>query len=435
MAKLIELEKNQYEDFVENHPLKSHFLQSFYWGEFSKKQKNLTPYYLGLVEDNQILGACLLLQKKLPFGYSYFYSPRGFVIDFFNPDLVKMMTEEVLLFTKKYHSIFLKIDPDIIYKKYNYLDEEVTLDYNPMDVFHSLTNLGFHHLGFTKNFETMQPRYTFRVDLEQDMDTIISHFSKTTNQRIHKAESLGVEVKLGSIKDLDTFYHLMTLTETRKDFVSYSKEYYEEQYKMLHEQGMAQLFLGRVNTKKIIKNFQNELKDIESQIKNIDPNSSSKNSKNKLQNLNSRKNKLLKDIDKYQEAQKKFGDTITLNAHMIITFGDKAWVLYAGNHNILTDSYANYRTYFEHLKYCKEHGIKIYDQFGTIGDLSKDNPRLGLHEFKKKFGGDYVEFLGEFDYVQKKFMYFIFTKLVPFYRNIVRRKSKMEVSHEVKRNQ
>ena len=116
---------------------------------------------------------------------------------------------------------------------------------------------------------------------------------------------------------------------------------------------------------------------------------------------------------------------------MIIEYGDKAWVLYAGNHNILSETYVNYNTYFEHLKYCKKEGLKIYDQFGTIGDLSKDNPRLGLHEFKKKFGGDYVEFLGEWDYITNHLMYFIFTKLVPIYRKLVRRKSKKELKQEI----
>ena len=117
---------------------------------------------------------------------------------------------------------------------------------------------------------------------------------------------------------------------------------------------------------------------------------------------------------------------------MIIEYADKAWVLYAGNHNVLTETYVNYYTYEEHIKYCKEKGIKIYDQFGTIGDLSKDNPRFGLHEFKRKFGGDYIEFLGEFDYITNKPMYFFFTKLVPIYRKMVRRKSKKEIENEVK---
>ncbi len=46
---------------------------------------------------------------------------------------------------------------------------------------------------------------------------------------------------------------------------------------------------------------------------------------------------------------------------------------------------------------------------------------MGLHEFKKKFGGDYVEFLGEFDYVTNPLMYFVFTKMVPLYRKIVKK--------------
>ena len=120
---------------------------------------------------------------------------------------------------------------------------------------------------------------------------------------------------------------------------------------------------------------------------------------------------------------------------MIIEYGNKAWVLYAGNHNILSETYVNYNTYYEHIKYCKEKGIEIYDQFGTIGDLSRDNPRLGLHEFKKKFGGDYVEFLGEWDFVTNKIMYFVFTKLIPLYRSMVRKRSKKELNNELNNEQ
>ena len=111
------------------------------------------------------------------------------------------------------------------------------------------------------------------------------------------------------------------------------------------------------------------------------------------------------------------------------------WVLYAGNHNELTSSYSNYKVYNEHIKYCYEHGIKMYDQFGTIGDLSSNNPRLGLHEFKKKFGGDYVEFIGEFDYIINPFMYFCFTKLVPLYRNIVKSIAKKNIKKSISKNE
>jgi peptidoglycan pentaglycine glycine transferase (the first glycine) len=68
----------------------------------------------------------------------------------------------------------------------------------------------------------------------------------------------------------------------------------------------------------------------------------------------------------------------------------------------------------------------MYDQFGTIGDINSNNPRYGLHIFKKKFGGDYVEFMGEFDLVTNKFMYFVFTKLVPIRRKLSRSITKLK---------
>lgn len=435
MIELVELKKEQYEEFMKNQN-KSHFLQSYAWGEFSKKKKNLIPYYLGLKnEKGKIISCCLLLQKKLPLHYSYFYSPRGFVIDYQDRELVQLMTEKVVEFTKQKKSIFLKIDPDIVRNSYNYQDEKRKLDYNSDEIFKTILSCGFKHLGYTKNFETMQPRYTFRIDMNQTIEEIYDHFSKTTKQRIQKAIKLGTEVVIGTKDDLDDFYNLMMITENRKDFVSYSKDYYEKQYEILSRDNMAHLFLGKINTTKVIKNLQQQLQEIKEKINEIDIEKAGKSAKSKLKNMENTANNLQKEIEKYKDYSQKYGDIITLNAHMLITYQNKAWVLYAGNHNILTESYANYHTYYEHIKYAKENGIEIYDQFGTIGDLNPNNPRFGLHEFKKKFGGDYIEFLGEFDYVTNHLMYFIFTKLVPLYRNLIRKRSKREINNEVKRYQ
>ena len=88
MLKLQNIEKEKFDSFVKNHKTKSHFLQSLSWGELSKVKKNLTPYYLGLVDDeNNIVAATLLLQKHLPMNECYFYAPRGFVIDFKKKEL------------------------------------------------------------------------------------------------------------------------------------------------------------------------------------------------------------------------------------------------------------------------------------------------------------------------------------------------------------
>lgn len=279
----------------------------------------------------------------------------------------------------------------------------------------------------------MQPRYSFRIDLSQDLEEIKNHFSKTTKQRIAKSLKLDTEVVIGTKKDIPEFYHLMTLTETRKDFISYNEDYYQTLYEIFNgnENSKATLFLGKINITKTINSLEKNLKNINNQISILPIDNLSKSAKAKLKELTRQKENTTNEIAKYKDYKKQYGNEITLSAHMIIEYGDKAWVLYAGNHNILSETYVNYNTYFEHIKYCKNKGIKIYDQFGTIGDLSKDNPLIGLHEFKKKFGGDYVEFIGEWDYVTNPIMYFVFTKLVPLYRNIVKKRSKKKLQNQM----
>ena len=437
MLKLNNIEKEEFDQYVKNHKTKSHFLQSLSWGEFAKIKKNLTPYYLGLVnEDGKIVAATLLLEKKLPMNYCYLYAPRGFVIDYKKKELVKEMTNKVVEFAKSKKAIFVKIDPDLIKQSTNYLEETKENPDYP-EFFNTLKSLGFKHQGFTKNFETMQPRYTFRIDLTQSIEEIEEHFSKTTKQRIAKAEKLNTEVYIGNQNDIKEFYHLMTLTESRKDFISYDEDYYKTLYEIFNgnENSKATLFLGKINIIKTINALEKNLKDINNQISILPIDNLSKSAKAKLQELTKQKENISNEIEKYKDIRKQYGNDIILSAHMIIEYGDKAWVLYAGNHNILSETYVNYSTYFEHIKYCKNKGIKIYDQFGTIGDLRKENPRFGLHEFKKKFGGDYVEFIGEWDYVTNPIMYFVFTKLVPLYRKIIRNKSKRELQKELSNEQ
>ncbi len=412
------IKKERYEKFVIGHK-KSHFLQSYAWGQFAKKEKKLIPHYVGLENDKkELVAAALLLEKKLPFGYSYFYAPRGYVMDFENTELLEEFTDALKIYVKKEKAIFIKIDPDLVYHQETN-DGQVIIE-QEKDIIQTLKKLGYRHLGFTKNFETMQPRYTFRIDFGKEWEKIEAAFSKTTKQRIKKAEDLGVEVSIGKKEDIETFYQLMILTENRKDFITHNKGYYESLYEIWNQDNSCNLFLGKVNLDKMIKLEQQTIEQLENNLIPLQKESLSKSEKSKKQEMEKRIEKLKKDIEKYKQDKKEYGNNITLSGHFIIEYGDKAWVLYAGNHNILSETYTNYKTYQEHIKYYYDKGIKVYDQFGTIGDLRKENPRLGLHEFKKKFGGDYVEFGGEFDYILNKPMYFIFTKLVPFYRNIVK---------------
>lgn len=420
-----DIEKEEYDQFVSNHK-KSHFLQSYDWGQFAKLEKNLTPHHVGIKDKGKIICSALLLQKHLPFNLSYFYAPRGFVVDFNDTKVLEYFIKELKNYVKSMNTIFIKIDPDLVINRYNYLDEIQNSDYDSAKLLNMLKKLGFKHLGFTKNFETTQPRYSFRIDFDQNLDTVYEHFSKTTKQRIKKANDLDVEVEIGSKSDLKEFYKLMRITENRKDFVTHELKYYETLYDIFNKNNKCNLFIGKVNMDKMLERKNNELEPLLKEMKELENlESRSKTQNNRLKELEKRCEKLELDIKRFENIKAEYGNKIILNGHFIIEYGNTAWVLYAGNHNILTDTYANYKTYFEHIKYYHSR-VKVYDQFGTIGDLDKNNPLLGLHEFKKKFGGDYVEFIGEFDLVLKPFYYFCFTKLVPFYRNIIKKVAKLK---------
>ena len=404
---------NEYEEFVENNEFKSHFLQSSLWGEFCQVSKDLIPHYVGIKENDKLICATLLLEKKLVLGYSYFYAPRGYVIDFNNNELVTQFTKYLKKYVNKNKGIFLKIDPDVIIKKHN--EDEIIESNN--NVYNILTKLGYKHLGFTKRFETSQPRYTFRIDFNKPFEEIENNFSKTTKQRIKKANDLEVSVRLDN--NINEFYNLMAITENRKDFITHDKKYYEDLYNIFSKKNKCNIFLGSIDIDKIINKNNDILKQLDIEINEINSlDDLSKSMKTKLNELEKRKEKLINDNIKYEEEKSKYGNNIVLSAHFIVEYGNKAWVLYAGNHDILSYTYANYKTYYEHIKYYYDKGIKIYDQFGTVGELEENDPLLGLHEFKKKFGGDYVEFIGEFDLIINKTMYLLFKKLVPFYRNM-----------------
>lgn len=436
MLKLVNLKEKDYEKFLSNQK-KSHFLQSFAWGEFSKQQKKLIPHYTGLInEKNEIKATALLLQKQLPFGYSYFYSPRGFVLDYSDLELLEVMSLKVIDYVKNQNGIFFKIDPDIIINNKNYLNENVDLEYPAVKIIETLKKIGFKIHNYDQDFHSSQPKFTFRLDLKQSSEELYNHFSKTTRQRIGKSKKLDTIVEIGNRDDISSFYDLMLLTENRKGFVSHSKNYYESLYDIFNSKknSKALLFLGKIKFNNTIKTLKKSLSDIENQISKLSTENISKNSKIKYRQLCEQKEKTNLDIKKYEKAKKKYGKELILSAHMIIQYGDKSWVLYAGNHDKLSETYVNYNTYNQHLFYSKNEKLNYYDQFGTIGNISKNNPNYGIHEFKKKFGGNYIEFIGEYEYITNKIIYFVFKNLVPIYRNYNLRKSQKNLKKTIEKN-
>ena len=260
---LVELEEKEYRKFTESR--NAHFLQSYEWGELSKT-RNFIPYYVGLRDNKKIVATALLLKKNLLLGYSYVYIPRSYTIDYDNYELLKTFTEEIKKFCKSKKAIFFKIDPAI---KLQTIDENA----NPIDgennykLVENLEKIGFKHLPLTKLFETSQPRYTFRIDVTKDIDTLVKNYHPKCRNYINKANSYGLEVKIGDRDDIKEFIRLMKMTEKRQDFYSHDSDYYYKFYDMFNPGGHVKLLLAELDFKKVLEMIDGKLQELESNPK------------------------------------------------------------------------------------------------------------------------------------------------------------------------
>lgn len=385
------INKKEYDKFVKSHN-KSHFLQSYAWGEVSKN-RGLIPHYVGVKEKNELIATALLLEKKLLFGYTYFYIPRGFILDYSNKELLKFMTLEVANYTKKHKSLYFLIDPDI---KLHTIDKngcEIEGEKN-FELVQYLKSIGYKHKKLNYFFEGNQPRFTFRVQTNTSEEEIRNNYSKSVKRWIKIADRFKVETYIGKKEELKEFIRLMKITEKRQGFFSHNYDFYPKLYDTLEKEGMINLLLAKVSIKNILDELNKELESDQS-----------------------RKEKITNQINHFKELKKR-GDEQIVSSYININYGNKSWYLYGANDLEFKDCFANYKLFDYQIMLAHKSGKDILDEFGTVGKPNSKKSGASLHKFKQKFGGEYTEFIGEFVKVTNKPIYTIFKILIPIKRTI-----------------
>lgn len=406
------VEKEELESFVNNHPTKAHFMQSYYWG-IIQKNKNFLPFYVGVKENNKLIASAVILEKKVWKNIKYLYCPRGFVADYENKEVVEFFIENIKKFTKKRHAMFFRMDPDIplsITKNEEKQNCEIG-----KETIELLKKHGLKHKGFNLNFENNQPRFTFRLALDKTWEEIYANFHPTTRKILNKGNPFHLPIYKGTEKDLDDFYVTMQQTAKEKNIIPSKLEYYKTFYTELNKQNKSDLYIIKVNIEDLQNNYLEKINTLKDEIKKIEqnPNKNIEKSKQKIEEMNKQIEKLQKEVENVKKITQK---EITLSSIITAKYKDMVWTIHGGNHSLLRELNANYILYEQIIKDAYNEGYKKIDFFGTTGNPTPDNPVYGIHLFKKRFGGDLYEFIGEFDYVSQKGWYFIYNKLLPFIR-------------------
>lgn len=318
----------EYEAFVQSHP-KGNFAQSYLWG----KQKPMWQWDAIAVrgEDGAIRGSLAVMTRKVPgIGRTLMYGCRGPVCDLDDRETFSQLLDGAKALAKKYKSYVIKIDPDV---------PSSNTAFSSM-----LQSFGFRAKEGGKNFEAIQPRYVFRLNVEgKTEEELLANFHQKWRYNIRLAERKGVTVRVCGKEMVPAFSDLMLTTGVRDGFVTRKPEYFAAMLDNLGEH--ARLYMA------------------------FDPN-----------------------------------DT-PIAGTLAIHYGDKVWYLYGASSNEHRNLMPNYLLQWRMMQWAVETNCRIYDFRGVSGDVSEDNPLYGLFRFKQGFGGDFTEFVGEMDLVLSPVIY------------------------------
>jgi lipid II:glycine glycyltransferase (peptidoglycan interpeptide bridge formation enzyme) len=182
----------------------------------------------------------------------------------------------------------------------------------------------------------------------------------------------GVEVRRGSIEDLDLLYRMYAETSVRDGFVIRHEEYYADAWGSFIEAGMAQPFIAEV------------------------------------------------------EGQPVAG----LIAYR---FSETAYYLYGMSIDKHREKMPNYLLQWEAMRWAKEQGCTRYDLWGAPDEIDKNDPMYGVYRFKDGFGAKFVRTTGAWDLPLRPLLYALYTRAMPIALSLMRRLGRSRTKQAIDR--
>lgn len=382
-----ELTIDEFNAFVRNSPLGTHY-QTFNYALLMGE--NGYEYELvGMFNEyNQLKAASLILFKNLKMHYKYGYAPKGFILDYFNQEIVSEFATLLKSYYKKKKVVFIKINPEIAISE---IDKESGLktynwNYNILEI---MEKAGFKKLKDNLYFESVLPRFSAVVSLKNySMNSV----SKNTRNKIRRAHHKGLHIELAEKSGIDILQKFIKNKRTINEY------YYKDYYNVFKKDDMIDLFLVSIDSEEFLMNSR-ELYEKELEINNRLV--SLLNRENNKRNLNKKMDSDRKILNYKQDV--KFAtelntkkDKVYIAGALVIKYQNRVQILMSGYDKKYKRFEANYYLHDEILKYYQ----KNYDYAelnGLTGDFSKENPYLGLNEFKIGFNPRIYEYIGEFD--------------------------------------
>ena len=392
---LEELTEEEFENFSKNHPLRN-FMETIEIGNLRKKN-GWSVKYLGLKEDNELVGATMLLSRKRHFNKYEFYALRGPLLDYSNDRQVETFLKGLKDYVKNNKGYCLRLDPYLPIRRY---ENDKELEVPKTNIMKILKKLEFKKNDIQEEVTSM-----YVLDLEgKTEEDILKNMKPNARNIIRKTIKTGIEVVSLKKEELDEFYQIMIETGKRKGFAVRDISYYQNMYDLFSAKNEVKFLVTRLNLDKYISLLNEE---IEEDILKKNALSVSKCNDGKRKRLDENIDSLKKKVDiakKQREEAKK--SVITLAGSMFIMTDPEIVYLSSGNYEKYLMYNSQYLIQWEMIKYAIEQGYKRYNFYGTP-TTNKEDKTYGIYQFKASFHGYMEELLGEYITATSKTYYII----------------------------
>lgn len=378
---IIELTELQFKNYSNIHS-KKNYKQSVEYAKL-KQENGYTPLYVGLIdESNNVHAASLILEKKINNKHKYGYVPNGYLINFYNLDLVKTFTIELKNYLKKLNYIYIRINPLINYQVYN---SDFILKENNSGIINELKKLDYNLIPNTSKYKMILKT--------NDIHSTYKNFKRSLRRNINNCLKKGILVYQGTEQDKKDFLNLIE-----------NKTRYQKMMELFNTpNNYFEFYLAKINPETYINNYRYLLK--KEQINNEVLNQKLKNPNiKKTNNLFMKKMTSDKLITNYNteiingtNLFKTHPEGVIISAVAVITNQKEVTFI----KECYTDEFKHIRSVpmikWEIIKKHISNGYKKFD----LGDVSITKNQIT----KTGYNGEIIEYSNSFDLVINEMLY------------------------------
>lgn len=408
---IIELSKKEFDEYAFKHQYRS-FYQTSQYGTLMSKH-GYSPMYLALDEGGTIRAAALILVKT-QIGVKVGYSPRGFLIDFNDYQLVADFTHHLKDYLSKLNVVSVVIDPHVTHLERDKNGKPTESRQRGVNISESLKRIGYQHGGFNLYFENLKPRWNMVLKTEASPIEVFNSFEKQTRTKIRNSLRKGVEIYKGDKNDLRMFYQMINKKHTRK------YNYYLDMYDIFGRFNMFDVYFARINTEIFLKNskllYEYELQKNHKLAESLQRTIRNPKEKARLVNrkmesdklLNSYKNDIVFGTKLYRDSK-----YIIVASNAIIKYGNEIFFLIDGINFKFKNFNANHLLKWKIIEEYRKQGYTKFHFNGITGDFTTRNKYNGLFIFKKGFNTKVTEYIGEYTLIVNKAKYGLYKSFKP----------------------